>query len=95
MACPSGHELLDYHLTKLTKARRPAVEHHLDKCEFCCAELQLLESFPQDDICYCDESADLPAPLRRLAEALIHGGAPTLRAAFGEAMENEKVDLKC
>jgi hypothetical protein len=89
MACPSGHELLAYHLTKLPDTQRPGIETHLDQCEFCGAELQLLESFPQADLCCCDETAALPAPLRRLAEAIMGGGDPTLRTLFEGSHEIE------
>ena len=89
MSCPSGHELLAYHLTKLPDNERPAIEAHLDQCEFCGAELQLLETFPQADLCCCDETADLPAPLRRLAEAIMGGGDPALRALLENGLESE------
>ncbi|MEO6394125.1 MAG: hypothetical protein ABIP75_19885 [Pyrinomonadaceae bacterium] len=91
MACPSGQELLAFHLASLTSERRETVSRHLDQCDFCGAELQLLENFPQGDLSGCDKPGDLPAPLRRLAEALFHGDGATIRALFDSSPDSKTV----
>lgn len=91
LTCPSDHDLLEFHLSALPTNQIRIIKEHLDHCEFCSAEMQLLESFPQADLCCCDETADLPAPLRRLAEALIGRGEPSLRALYEIAPERETV----
>lgn len=92
LACPSDHDLLAFHLANLPQEQVTMVSDHLRQCDFCAAELQLLESFPQADLCCCDESATLPAPLRRLAEALIGRGEPSLRALYEIAPAAETVE---
>jgi hypothetical protein len=91
LACPSDHDLLEFHLTDLPINQMRIVKEHLGQCEFCSAEMHLLESFPQADLCCCDETAVLPAALRRLAEALMGRGAPSLRALYEIAPERETV----
>ena len=91
MACPSGQDLLSFHLTSLPAERRETVARHLDQCDFCGAEFQLLENFPQGDLSGCDKPAELPAPLRRLAEALFHGDGASIRTLFDSSPDSEAV----
>jgi hypothetical protein len=69
--CPSSEMLLGYRTNDLSRAERAWVNSHLNVCEFCGAELQLLmEHRPVEEEC---PVADMPLHLRYLAEALLCG----------------------
>ena len=67
--CPASETLLAYRKSQTARGDRVFVEAHLALCEFCSAELQLLECYR-----YGAEEivlAQMPAGLRRLAEELL------------------------
>lgn len=67
--CPASETLLAYRKSGVTRTERTFVEAHLGFCEFCSAELQLLDRYR-----YRAEEivlAQIPADLRRLAEDLL------------------------
>jgi len=64
--CPSSEMLLRYRRRYVTITERMSTEKHLRECDFCAAELQLLQ-------CHHDEVEaprvdEMPSNLRRLAE---------------------------
>ena len=67
--CPSSEVLLAYRQCKALITERIVIEKHLGECEFCDAELQLLKRHRY----YIERSAiaEMPSPLRRLAEGLL------------------------
>jgi len=75
--CPSAEGLLAFSQGKLAPAQTQAVAAHLAECDFCGAELHLLERHP----CGSEvvPAGEIPPDLRLLAE-LILGHPPTTRA---------------
>ena len=67
--CPSAETLLRYRRRRLPIRNRATVETHLRQCEFCSAELQLLERHRNELEEY--RAAEMPIQLRRLAEDLL------------------------
>lgn len=67
--CPASQVLLAYGRAELAMTERVRVEDHLDCCEFCSAELPLLDRYHGDD----EEVAftDIPSDLRKLAEKVL------------------------
>lgn len=63
--------LLDYRKSQVTPTEKAWVGAHLDYCEFCNAELPLLDRCPAE----LEETAfsEIPRELRRLAEELMRG----------------------
>jgi hypothetical protein len=64
--------LLSYREFGLETSVDARVAKHLDACEFCCAELQLLAECPLADEDFSKPAA-IPLPLRRLAEEILSG----------------------
>jgi hypothetical protein len=70
--CPPSAELVDFQNDGLGGSRAAEVRSHLSLCEFCEAEAEFYSNFPQGS----DEkpestTAQIPAPLFELAEALL------------------------
>lgn len=68
--CPSSESLLAFRTLGLSEQQALWVETHLDECEFCGAELQLLSEHapPEDEEC---ELVEMPSSLRCLAQSLL------------------------
>lgn len=67
--CPRSEELLAFTRSRLNLERSGLIEAHLDHCEFCWAELQLLRYYqPQPER---TTTVQIPASLKRLAECLL------------------------
>lgn len=71
--CPTSQALLAYHRLDLATKDHGAIEIHLTVCDFCGAELQLLNRYRDDAEEY--SFAEMPAQLRRLAEDLLNNAA--------------------
>jgi hypothetical protein len=69
VGCPSAQDLLDYDQAGLASAHSLRIEAHLADCDFCNAELQLLNRYQntQDEYSF----AEMPLQLRGLAERLL------------------------
>lgn len=67
--CPSAQALLDFAQSGGPSKRREFTAAHLQQCEFCCAELQLLNRFPfrPEEV----QFAEIPPELRLLAESVL------------------------
>jgi hypothetical protein len=69
VSCPSSQALLAFQRSDLGYEDDSRIETHLEFCDFCNAELQLLT------VHHCEPEeytfAEMPAPLRCLAEGLL------------------------
>jgi len=68
-ACPSSETLLAYRQSGLPSTKHEWVELHLAGCDFCRAELQLLNRY-----CYVNERVtvgEIPPELRELAASVL------------------------
>jgi hypothetical protein len=68
--CPSAEMLLLYHDAVLAPALARAIAAHLNRCDFCGAELFLLTKCPPTAL-VCYTPAAIPQPLYRLAKTLL------------------------
>jgi hypothetical protein len=90
--CPSSETLLSYRTCDLAAERMVWVASHLDECDFCGAELQLLTQHapaPQEEYAH----ADMPPHLRWLAESLLSANVLDLESLAGCAYEKERLTL--
>jgi len=68
ISCPSSQALLDFGHSGVGYQERLSIERHLRSCDFCNAELQLLNhGYEPEEYTL----AEMPAQLRRLAESLL------------------------
>lgn len=82
-ACPTSKILLEYRLTTLAPEMRKLVEWHLEECDFCWAEVELLTHHEVSS----EESRPpaIPVNLRVLAEALLFSRRPRQQKAKRQA----------
>lgn len=83
--CPPSESLLAYRQSELPRTEKAFVEAHLGDCEFCSAELQLLDRYR-----YGAEEvvlAQIPADLKRLAEDLLPN-RPLRTSSISEVVEH-------
>ena len=78
VGCPSSQDLLDYDQAGLASAHSRRIDAHLADCDFCNAELQLLNRYrnTQDEYSF----VEMPLQLRGLAERLLHCTATPFHA---------------
>ena len=67
--CPTSEKLLAFQTGQIPPRDRDKIEVHLRFCDFCTAEIDLYSHYPQTEELV--EGAEIPAPLRELAEALL------------------------
>lgn len=86
--CPASQTLLAYRQSRLPMIEQARVDAHLTYCEFCSAELQLLDRyrFGAEEIAL----AEIPAQLRRLAEKVLRNTRMRVGAAV-EVPENPQL----
>jgi hypothetical protein len=90
--CPSSETLLAYGASALAAATRRSIAEHLATCEFCDAELSLLEEhFPTEREEY--SITTIPMDLRCLAEALLNRNSQSLESLTGVIYEKEGLSL--
>ena len=79
VGCPSSQDLLDYDQACLASAHSLCIEGHLIDCDFCNAELQLLNRYQntRDEYSF----VEMPLQLRGLAERLLHNTATPFQAS--------------
>ena len=72
--CPTSQQLLAYQLGDIEGAEGRVIGKHLAECEFCSAEVEFYERYPQANEEPDDEPDDvsMPEPLYELAEALLN-----------------------
>jgi hypothetical protein len=86
--CPASEILLAYRKSEATRSEKAFVEAHLGFCEFCSAELQLLNRYR-----YGAEEivlSQVPADLRKLAEDLLPNG-PLRTNSISEVVESHRL----
>ncbi len=71
VACPSAEVLLSYQTGRLGKEQKTRVVLHLNQCDFCRAELHFLSHEKIADA-PCTQTAEVPAHLRQLVEAVLN-----------------------
>jgi len=69
-ACPSETVLISYNSQKLATEIMTLVRFHLGSCDFCCAELPLLNYYSQPGRGE-SKTPEIPMNLRMLAESLL------------------------
>jgi hypothetical protein len=79
--CPTSQALLAYDRWYLTTNDHASIQSHLASCDFCNAELQLLNRYPEDTEEY--SFVEMPSQLRRLAEDLLKRSTATI-SGFAE-----------
>ena len=87
--CPPSQELLGFENGDVVRERASEIRKHLTLCEFCSAEVQFYSHYPQAEGAV--ETAEIPAPLYELAEALLklrHSDSHSLNSLL---MENEEL----
>lgn len=90
-SCPSAEMLLCYRAGELSAQQRQRVASHLNTCEFCEAELQLLTECPATwEEC---PRVEMPLNLRCLAEALLHGDLKSVEVYAEAGYEKEPLTL--
>jgi len=90
--CPSSETLLAYRTCDMAAEQLIWVASHLDKCDFCGAEIQLLtEHVPAAE----EECAlsDMPLNLRWLAKSLLSADLLCLESLAGTSYEKERLTL--
>lgn len=90
--CPSSEVLLSYRTCGLAAERMVWVADHLDECDFCGAELQLLTEHAPAPAEEC-ALADMPPHLRWLAESLLSASLLDLESLAGCVYEKERLTL--
>jgi hypothetical protein len=83
--CPTSDALLAYHRLNLATQDQVSIETHLTSCDFCGAELQLLNRYCGDAEEYL--FVEMPSQLRRLAEDLLKNSAGTIRGSLNSARD--------
>jgi hypothetical protein len=91
--CPSSETLLTYRTSSLAVEQTLRVEAHLDECDFCGAEFQLLaEHVPTDEEEEC-AFVDIPSNLRCLAQSLLTANWLHIESLGETAFEKERLTL--
>ena len=72
--CPTSQRLVAYQAGDLEREEGRSIGGHLSSCEFCSAEVDFYERYPQTGDEPDDVAADvsMPKPLYDLAEALLN-----------------------
>ena len=86
--CPTSQALLAYHRLDLATKDHVSIETHLTSCDFCGAELQLLNCHRSDAEEY--SFVEMPSQLRRLAEDFLKNSAATIRG-FAKLSERRQL----
>src|SRR5262245_22472171 len=69
VTCPSADELLALSQLMLEPRQTESIHAHLSQCDFCRAELHLLEKFPYEPEAVA--VAKMPASLQVMAESIL------------------------
>ena len=87
--CPSSQQLLEFQSGDLSRTRGIEIRKHLKSCEFCSAEVEFYSHYPQAE--GASETADIPAPLFELAEALLKNRYADSTSLNALLRENEEL----
>ena len=70
-SCPTTHQLLSYILAALSQESAKEIISHLEICDFCGAEVQLLSKHRISSSLVPDVPSEMPRHLRLLADSLL------------------------
>jgi hypothetical protein len=90
--CPSSETLLTHRTHALAVEQTVWVEAHLDECDFCGAEFQLLTEHAPTEEEEC-EIVDMPLSLRRLAQSLLTADWLHIESLGETVFEKERLTL--
>lgn len=88
VCCPTSQALLAFQRMVPANTDRAYIEDHLEYCDFCSAELQLLTRHRCDGEEY--SFVEMPTQFRQLAEDLLKRSKPTIRG-LAELGENRQL----
>ncbi|HEX8845400.1 MAG TPA: hypothetical protein VF791_12185 [Pyrinomonadaceae bacterium] len=91
--CPSSETLLAYRTCELAHARVVWVSEHLEECDFCGAELQLLAEHAPHAQEEEYSVVDMPPSLRCLAQSLLTADWLNIESLAETAHEKERLTL--
>jgi|SRR2546421_6319504 len=92
--CPSSQTLLAYTIHDLATEQRVIIEEHLDRCDFCGAEFQLLTRHaPLPEAEEDSAPVDIPSSLRCLARSLLTNDGLHIESLAEAACEKERLTL--
>jgi hypothetical protein len=92
LTCPASETLLAYSEKNLGTATRDRIDLHLETCDFCQAEVQLLTEHTPSFTENC-ECAEMPVHLRLLAESIMAGEKSKPIFLSVGSFDNEPVHL--
>ncbi|HKC63216.1 MAG TPA: hypothetical protein VKB86_06235 [Pyrinomonadaceae bacterium] len=90
--CPSSQTLLAHTTHDLAREQSVLIEEHLDRCDFCGAEFQLLTRhapLTEEDCA----PVDMPSSLRCLAQSLLTPDWLHMESLAGAAYDKERLTL--
>jgi hypothetical protein len=90
--CPSSETLLTHKTHTLAAEQTVWVESHLDECDFCGAEFQLLTEHAPTEEEEC-EIVEMPSSLRCLAHSLLTADWLHIESLGETAFEKERLTL--
>ena len=83
--CPTSQQLLAYQLGDIEGGVGRIIGRHLAVCEFCHAEVDFYERYPQaEEPDEAAENAAMPGPLFELAEALLNKNSRSMEKIISE-----------
>lgn len=91
-SCPSSENVLAYVTCGLATDQRNLVAVHLDECDFCGAEFQLLSEHVPFEERECP-LVEMPSNLRFLAQSLLTGDWLNIESMAETAFEKERLTL--
>ncbi len=90
--CPSSETVLSFQKGEVSGKAALKIEKHLEGCEFCTAELEFYDRFPQSE--ENTTVVEIPVPLLELAEALLSNKNDGSNLLDKLAGENETATAK-
>lgn len=90
--CPSSESLLSYQKGEISGKTAQKIEKHLEGCEFCPAEVEFYNRFPQSE--ESQTTVEIPVPLFELAKALLSNKMEGSRLLDNLVNEDEPQPIK-
>jgi hypothetical protein len=90
--CTSSETLLSFQKGEISGKASQKIEKHLEGCEFCAAEVEFYNRYPQSE--EIAATVEIPIPLYELAKALLSNKKKGSEMLDQLASENETLHLK-